>query len=547
MKKYCNKNFIYKIIEKDLKNKKCNLVHTRFAPEPNGYLHIGHAKAICLNFGIADFYNGKCNLRFDDTNPDHEQQKYVESIIKDIKWLGFNINKKNIFYASDYFDQLYQYAIKLINKGLAYVDELQGKQIKLYRGTLTTTGENSPYRNRTISENLILFEKMRNGFFNEGQACLRAKIDMNSPIIIMRDPILYRIKHTPHYRKKTKWCVYPTYDFTHCLSDAIEGITHSICTLEFLDNRMLYNWILENINIKNRPYQYEFSRLNITYNVMSKRKMNEIIKQKIIKEWDDPRMITLSGLRRRGYTAHSIKDFCKRIGVTKQDHIVENALLEFCISNELNKNALRFMAILNPIKVIIENLPYNYEEYIDIPNHPKEPHMGKRKFLFSKEIYIDESDFCEKQDEKNKKLKLNQKVRLRYSYIIKAVRIEKNIYGKISCIYCIYYKKNDYIKNNKKEVNGIIHWISSKFAVLAEFRLYENLFFIKDPNKEKKYLSFINKKSLIVKKGLVELNLKHAQLNQSYQFEREGYFCLDKDSFIKKNNLIFNCIKSIKK
>ncbi|CUR53515.1 Glutamine--tRNA ligase [Serratia symbiotica] len=541
-------NFIRKIIDKDLITKKCISVHTRFPPEPNGYLHIGHAKSIYLNFSIAKDYQGKCNLRFDDTNPEKENIKFVESIKKDIKWLGFKWSGK-IHYASDYFDQIYQYAIELIKKGLAYVDELSSDNIRLYRGNLKIPGKNSPYRFRSVEENLFLFKKMRNGDFSEGSACLRAKIDMSSPCIIMRDPILYRIKFMIHHQTGNKWCIYPMYDFTHCISDALEGITHSLCTLEFQDNRRLYDWILNNITICSHPRQYEFSRLNLEYTVTSKRKLNQLVTKKIVKGWNDPRMPTLSGLRRRGYTPYSIRLFCQRIGITKQDHNIEISVLESCIRDDLNENAFRVMAVLDPVKIIIENM-VQYDVMLNIPNHPYKPDMGSRQVLFSNEIYIDRADFREQSNKYYKRLVLGGEVRLRHAYVIKAKRIKKDLFGKITVIFCSYdintlNKKLD----NSRKVKGVIHWVSVKDALSAEIRLYNHLFNISNPSLEKNFFENINLKSLVIKYGFVESSLKKAIPNIAYQFEREGYFCIDSyDSSL--NNLVFNrtvTLRDIKK
>lgn len=425
-------NFIRQIIDEDLATGKHNSVHTRFPPEPNGYLHIGHAKSICLNFGIAQDYQGKCNLRFDDTNPVKEDVEYINSIQKDVQWLGFQWDG-NVHYSSDYFDQLYQYAIELINKGLAYVDELSAEEIREYRGTLKEPGKNSPYRSRSVEENLALFEKMRAGGFEEGKACLRAKIDMASPFIVMRDPVLYRIKFAEHHQTGNKWCIYPMYDFTHCISDALENITHSLCTLEFQDNRRLYDWVLDNITIPCHPRQYEFSRLNLEYTVMSKRKLNQLVTENIVDGWDDPRMPTISGLRRRGYTAESIREFCQRIGVTKQDNNVEMASLEACIRDDLNENAPRAMAVIDPVRLVIENMPEG-EEILTAPNHPNKPEMGTREVPFSREIYIDRADFKEEANRQYKRLVLGKEVRLRNAYVIKAERVEKDEQGEITTI-----------------------------------------------------------------------------------------------------------------
>lgn len=534
-----SKNFIEKIIEKDLLTQKNCFIKTRFPPEPNGYLHIGHAKSICLNFGIAKQYHGKCNLRLDDTNPDTGNIKYINSIKKDIKWLGFNWDN-NTKYSSDYFDFFYKYAIELIKKQLAYIDELSTQNIKKYRGTLKKPGENSPFRNRTIAENLYLFEKMKNGFFKEGQACLRAKIDMSSSFIIMRDPVLYRIKFTKHHQLKNKWCIYPTYDFSHCIADALERITHSLCTLEFQDNRQIYDWIIKHISIKFTPKQYEFSRLNLSYSITSKRKLNKIIENNVISDWDDPRMPTISGLRRRGYTPNSILEFCNRIGISKQDSLIPIDTLETCIREDLNNNAPRAMAVLNPIKVIIENFREGHNQTLLMQNHPRKLNMGTRIVPFTNLIYIDKNDFCEQHNPKYKKLSLGKKVRLRNAYVIKANKVDKDESGNIITIYCTYYPDTlNQILDKKNKIQGIIHWVSAIYGIPTKFRLYEHLFKIKNPNLEKNFLKFINKDSLIVKNGFVEPSLIKATPEKNYQFEREGYFCLDNKIF-EKNFLIFN-------
>ncbi|MBK4764991.1 MAG: glutamine--tRNA ligase [Pantoea sp. Brub] len=539
-------NFIFQIIESDLLNGKHKNIHTRFPPEPNGYLHIGHAKSICLNFGIAKHFQGKCNLRFDDTNPTKENTHFIESIQEDIKWLGFSWHG-NVRYSSDYFEELYKYAIELIEANLAYVDELTPEKIREYRGTLTTPGKNSPYRNRTIQENIILFKKMRNGEFNEGQACLRAKIDMTSSYVIMRDPVLYRIRYIKHHQTGDKWCIYPMYDFAHCISDAIEGITHSLCTLEFQDNRRLYDWILKHISITKCPKQYEFSRLNLEYAVMSKRKLNQLVERKYVEGWDDPRMLTISGLRRRGYTAASIREFCYRIGVTKQNNIVEKSLLESCIRNDLNKIAPRAMAVLNPIQIIINNLPDDYYEIMTMPNHPNNITMGSRTVPFSKYLWIDRYDFQEVAKNKFfKRLVLGGQVRLRNAYIIRAESIEKDNVGNVVCIYCTC--NLDTLHKHPidgKKIKGIIHWVSIKHAQPAEFRIYDNLFDISNPGLENNFLDAFNKKSLKIKKGYVEPNLKKAIATKPYQFEREGYFCAD-PCLSKPSHLVFNQIVNLR-
>ncbi|WP_372773144.1 glutamine--tRNA ligase [Pantoea sp. WEP] len=532
-------NFIRQIIDEDLASGKHNSVHTRFPPEPNGYLHIGHAKSICLNFGIAQDYQGQCNLRFDDTNPVKEDMEFVESIKNDVQWLGFEWSG-NIRYSSDYFDQLFNYAVELINKGLAYVDELSPEQIREYRGTLTAPGKNSPYRDRSVEENLALFQKMRDGGFEEGKACLRAKIDMASSFIVMRDPVLYRIKFAEHHQTGNKWCIYPMYDFTHCISDALEGITHSLCTLEFQDNRRLYDWVLDNITIPVHPRQYEFSRLNLEYAVMSKRKLTQLVSEKIVEGWDDPRMLTVSGLRRRGYSAASIREFCRRIGVTKQDNIVEMASLESCIRDDLNENAPRAMAVLDPLKVVIENLPAGHEEIISMPNHPNKPEMGTREVSFSREVWIDRADFREEANKQYKRLVLGKEVRLRNAYVIRAERVAKDEAGNITCIYatCDVDTLSKDPADGRK-VKGVIHWVSAIHALPAEFRLYDRLFSVPNPGAAEDFLTTINPNSLEIKQGFVEPGLRAASALAPYQFEREGYFCAD-SVYSQPSKLVFN-------
>ncbi|CAI0856677.1 MAG: glutamine--tRNA ligase [Serratia proteamaculans] len=531
-------NFIRQIVDEDLASGKHTSVHTRFPPEPNGYLHIGHAKSICLNFGIARDYQGQCNLRFDDTNPVKEDIEFVESIKHDVEWLGFEWSG-NVRYSSDYFDQLHNYAVELINKGLAYVDELSPEQIREYRGSLTAPGKDSPYRGRSVEENLALFEKMRNGEFAEGTACLRAKIDMASSFIVMRDPVLYRIKFAEHHQTGNKWCIYPMYDFTHCISDALEGITHSLCTLEFQDNRRLYDWVLDNITIPCHPRQYEFSRLNLEYAIMSKRKLNQLVTENIVEGWDDPRMPTVSGLRRRGYTAASIREFCQRIGVTKQDNNVEMMALEACIREDLNENAPRAMAVLDPVKVIIENLTGGVE-MVTMPNHPNKPEMGSREVPFSREIYIDRADFREEANKQYKRLVLGKEVRLRNAYVIKAERIEKDAEGEITTIFCSYDPETlSKDPADGRKVKGVIHWVSVEHALPAEIRLYDRLFSVPNPAAAEDFLTTINPESLVIKHGFVEPSLAVAQPEKAYQFEREGYFCADsRDS--SAEHLVFN-------
>lgn len=532
-------NFIRQIIDEDLATGKHNTVRTRFPPEPNGYLHIGHAKSICLNFGIAQDYQGQCNLRFDDTNPAKEDIEFVESIKHDVQWLGFDWSG-DIHYSSDYFDQLHAYALELINKGLAYVDELSPEQIREYRGSLTSPGKNSPYRDRSVEENIALFEKMRNGEFAEGAACLRAKIDMASPFFVMRDPVLYRIKFAEHHQTGKKWCIYPMYDFTHCISDALEGITHSLCTLEFQDNRRLYDWVLDNISIPCHPRQYEFSRLNLEYSIMSKRKLNLLVTEKIVEGWDDPRMPTVSGLRRRGYTAASIREFCRRIGVTKQDNNVEMMALESCIRDDLNENAPRAMAVINPVKVIIENFTGDAVQWVKMPNHPNKPEMGSREVPFTREIYIDQADFREEANKQYKRLVLGKEVRLRNAYVIKAERIEKDAEGNITTIFCSY--DIDTLSKDPadgRKVKGVIHWVSASEGKPAEFRLYDRLFNVANPGQAEDFLTTINPESLVIAHGFVEPSLVAAQAEISLQFEREGYFCAD-SRYSGAEHLVFN-------
>ena len=537
-------NFITQIIDEDLASGKHQRVHTRFPPEPNGYLHIGHAKSICLNFGLAKEYNGLCNLRFDDTNPVKEDVEYVDSIKADVEWLGFKCEGEPR-YASDYFDALYGYAIELIKKGLAYVDELSPEEMREYRGTLTEPGKNSPYRDRSVEENLALFERMKNGEFAEGTLSLRAKIDMASPFMVMRDPVIYRIKFATHHQTGDKWCIYPMYDFTHCISDAIERITHSLCTLEFQDNRRLYDWVLENISIERPlPHQYEFSRLNLEGTLTSKRKLLKLVNEGIVDGWNDPRMPTISGLRRRGYTPASLREFCRRIGVTKQDNVVEYSALESCIRDDLNQNAPRAMAVIDPVRVVIEN--FEGEEMLTAPNHPNRPELGERQLPFTKEIYIDRADFREEANKQYKRLVLGKEVRLRNAYVIKAEHVEKDANGEITTIFCTYDPET-LGKNpaDGRKVKGVIHWVSATHNHPAEFRLYERLFTVPNPGAEENIESVLNPTSLVVKHGFVEQSLSNAEAEKGYQFEREGYFCADsKDSH--PEHLVFNLTVSLK-
>ncbi len=538
-------NFIHNIIEEDIKaNKNDGKVRTRFPPEPNGYLHIGHAKSICLNFGLAAKYNGLCNLRFDDTNPSKEEAKYVEAIKEDVRWLGFDWENR-LYYASDYFEQLYDYAVQLIKSGKAYVCDLSADEIREYRGKLTEPGKDSPYRTRSIEENLDLFERMRAGEFEDGACVLRAKIDMASPNLNMRDPTIYRIRHERHHRTGDKWCIYPMYDYTHCLSDAIEGITHSICTLEFEDHRPLYDWVLDTLNTPCHPQQIEFARLNLTYTVMSKRKLRELVEGGYVSGWDDPRMPTLVGMRRRGYTPESIRNFCERIGVAKRDSTVDIALLEYCVREDLNKRAPRMMAVLRPLRVVIENYPENQTEELNFPNHPEDPDMGSRKVPFSRVLYIERDDFREDPPKKFFRLAPGREVRLRYAYYITCTGVVKDKQtGDVIELRCTYDPKTrgGWAEDGRK-VKATLHWVSAAHALKAEVRLYDHLFKTENPNDTKNGKDFkdkLNPNSLeILNPCYVEPSLGEAEPGSIYQFERLGYFCVDsKDS--SKEALVFN-------
>ena len=537
-------NFIKYIIDQDIKaGKNDGRVHTRFPPEPNGYLHIGHAKSICLNFGLAEEYGGLCNLRFDDTDPSKEKVEYVESIKQDVRWLGFDWEDRE-YYASDYFEQLFEYAVQLIKKGKAYVDSLSADEVQDYRGTLTQSGKNSPYRERSIEENLDLFERMRIGEFEEGEHVLRAKIDMSSPNMLMRDPTLYRIKKVPHYRTAGMWVIYPMYDFTHCLSDSIEGITHSICTLEFEINRELYDWVLNELEVYH-PQQIEFARLNLSHTVLSKRKLIRLVEEGYVDGWNDPRMPTISGLRRRGYTPESIRNFCDRIGVAKADSMVDIALLEYCIREVLNKQAPRVMGVLRPLKVIIDNYPEAQVEELDAINNPEDPDEGTRKIPFSRELYLEQDDFMENPPKKFFRLAPGREVRLRYAYFITCVEVVKDPKtGKVIELHCTYdpqTRGGD--APDGRRVKGTLHWVSAAQALSAEVRLYDHLFAKENPNEVeegKDFSDYINPNSIkILKNCLVEPSLSKAEPGSRYQFERLGYFCVDaKDS--KKDFLVFN-------
>jgi glutaminyl-tRNA synthetase len=539
-------NFIKEIIDDDLKtNKYEGRVHTRFPPEPNGYLHIGHAKSICLNFGLAAQYNGLCNLRFDDTNPVKEEEEYVESIKKDVKWLGFDWEDRE-YYASDYFDQLYEYALKLIKNGKAYVDDQNADEIRKNRGTLTEPGRESPYRNRSVEENLELFERMRTGEFPDGSRVLRAKIDMSSGNINMRDPVMYRVLHATHHRTGDKWCIYPMYDWAHGQSDSIERITHSICTLEFEDHRPLYDWFVDNLGIYH-PQQIEFARLNLSYTVMSKRKLLQLVKEGDVKGWDDPRMPTISGMHRRGYTPEAIRSFCNRIGVAKSDSIVDIALLEHCIRENLNKCAPRVMAVLRPLKVVIDNYPEDKAEELEAENNPEDPSAGTRKVPFSQVIYIEQDDFREDPPKKYFRLAPCREVRLKHAYIIKCEKVVKDEKtGDIVELRCTFDPKtrSGSLQEGRK-VKGTLHWVPAEHALKAEVRLYDRLFTMEDPGSEDDMKSCINPQSLeVLKECYVEPSLKDAKPGSIYQFLRLGYFCVDSDS--KGGSLVFNRTVSLR-
>ncbi len=532
-------NFIRHIVAADLEqHKNDNKVATRFPPEPNGYLHIGHAKSICLNFTIASENNGTCNLRFDDTNPEKESIEYMEAIERDVQWLGFQWAAK--FHASDYFEQLYQYAVQLIQSGHAYVDDLSPEQIREYRGTLTEPGKESPNRNRPVAENLDLFQRMREGEFADGELVLRAKIDMASSNINLRDPTIYRIRRVHHQRTGDDWCIYPMYDYTHCISDAIENITHSLCTLEFEDHRPLYDWVLETLQTPSHPQQIEFARLQLEYAVMSKRKLNQLVTEGHVNGWDDPRMPTIAGMRRAGYTPEAIRDFCERIGITKKDAWIEMGVLENCIREDLNEHAPRRMAVLNPLRVVIENYPENEEEHYAIANHPQQPEMGTRPVPFSQVIYIEQNDFAEIPPKKFKRLVEGGEVRLRGSYVIKCEHMIKDDTGNITELRCTYDPDTLGKNPEGRKVKGVIHWVSAKHSLPAEIRLYDRLFKVANPDAESHFLDALNPDSLdILENCRVEASLQQAESGSRFQFERTGYFCVDsKDSSADK--LVFN-------
>jgi glutaminyl-tRNA synthetase len=544
-------NFIRQIIDEDqLSGKHGGRVHTRFPPEPNGFLHIGHAKSICLNFGIArDYEGGQCNLRFDDTNPHKENQEYVDAIQKDVHWLGFDWDDR-LYYASNYFVQLHDFALELIKAGKAYVCDLNAEETREYRGTLKEPGKESPYRSRSVDENLDLFARMKAGEFEDGSRVLRAKIDMASPNMNMRDPTLYRIRHgVVHHQTGEEWCIYPMYDYTHPISDALEGITHSLCTLEFEDHRPLYDWVLDNITIDCHPRQIEFSRLNLQYTVVSKRKLTQLMNEKHVDGWDDPRMPTIAGLRRRGYTPSSIRTFCDRIGVTKADNSVEMGILEACIREDLDAGAPRAMAVLNPLKITLENFPEGEVEELDAPNHPKDESMGSRKLYFTREIYIDREDFREEANKKYKRLVSGGEVRLRNAYVIKAEEVIKDESGEIVELRCSYDPDTLGANPEGRKVRGVIHWVSAERGIPAEVRLYDRLFNHPNPDGDKtveSFLAHINPDSLqVLADAVVEPGLAGAQPGDRFQFEREGYFCVDAHES-EQNRLVFNRIVTLR-
>lgn len=538
-------NFIEEIIEEDLKNGKYSTIHTRFPPEPNGYLHIGHAKSICLNFGLAITYGGKTNLRFDDTNPVTEDTEYVESIMEDVRWLGFQWS--NVFYASDYFGQLYAFAVELIKKGLAYVDDSTAEEIAACKGTPTEPGKPTPYRSRSIEENLQLFDEMKAGKYRDGEKVLRAKLDLASPNMHMRDPIMYRIKHAHHHRTGDAWCIYPMYDFAHGQSDSIEGITHSICTLEFEVHRPLYEWYIAQLNIF-PSHQYEFARLNLNYTVMSKRKLLRLVNEGFVDGWDDPRMPTISALRRRGYTPASIRNFCDRIGVQRRENVIDVGLLEFCIREDLNKTALRRMAVLDPVKLVITNYPEGQTEELLSENNPEaEDGGGQRSIPFSRELWIEREDFMEVPAKKWFRLAPGAMVRLKSAYIIKCERVEKNAAGEVETIYCSYIPESKSGQDSSGvSVKGTIHWVSVPHAVKAEVRLYDRLFSHENPGAEDNFTELINPSSLqIIENAYLEPALADAKLHEGYQFIRKGYFCLD-NKLSTSDNPIFNRTVTLK-
>ncbi|GGB90650.1 glutamine--tRNA ligase [Marinobacterium zhoushanense] len=534
-------NFIHQIIEEDLKNGvNDGKVVTRFPPEPNGYLHIGHAKSICLNFGTALKYGGQCNLRFDDTNPEKESQEYIDSIVSDVRWLGFEWSG-DIRYTSDYFDTLHEWALHLINEGKAYVDSLSAHEMREYRGTLTEPGKNSPYRDRSVEENLDLFEKMRAGAFDEGDCVLRAKIDMAAANINLRDPVIYRIRKAHHHQSGDKWCIYPSYDFAHGQSDALEGVTHSICTLEFEDHRPLYDWFVENLPVPAKPRQYEFARLNLNYTVTSKRKLKLLVDEQKVNGWNDPRMPTISGLRRRGYTPASIRNFCDMIGVTRSNGIVDMGMLEAAVREDLDANAPRAMCVLDPIKLTITNMPEGELAWFELPAHPKDEAMGIRKVPFTRNLLIEREDFAEVPPKKWKRLAPGEAVRLRGAYVIRCEEVVLDETGEVVELKASFDPQTHGANPTDYKPNGVIHWVSADNAVPCEVRAYERLFTEPNPDgdKERDFHEFINPESLVVyPRAHAEIGLKHAAVESRYQFERQGYFCVDPDT--TENRMVFN-------
>lgn len=541
MEEFYSRNFIEEAIDKDLEQGHYDCVQTRFPPEPNGYLHIGHAKAICIDFGMAEKYNGTCNLRFDDTNPTKEDVEYVDSIMEDIKWLGFEWD--NVYFASDYFDELHKAAIELIKKGKAYVCDLTADEIRQYRGTLTEPGKNSPYRDRSVEENLDLFKRMTDGEFPDGSKVLRAKIDMASPNLNMRDPVIYRILRATHHRTGDKWCVYPMYDFAHPISDTVEGVTHSLCSLEFEDHRPIYNWFLQEVGYEHPSRQIEFARMNLNYTLTSKRRCLKLVQDGIVDGWDDPRMSTLCGMRRRGYTPESIRDFCERIGVAKANSVIDYAMLEACVREDLNKRAPRAMAVLDPIKLVVDNYPEDLVEKFEVEVNPEDPSMGMREVEFSKYLYIEREDFREEAPNKYKRMVPGREIRLKGAYYVTATGCEKDEDGNITVVHCDYApdsKGGD--TEDKRKVKGTIHFVSAAHAVDAEIRLYDRLFTVPNPSDETGVESFtenINPNSVVIMPSAkIESSLRNAQVGDKFQFMRQGYFCVDKDTTPEK--LVFN-------
>ena len=544
-------NFIRNIIDEDIKaNKNDKKVTTRFPPEPNGYLHIGHAKSICLNFGLSKDYNGTCHLRFDDTNPSKESQEYVDAIIKDVKWLGFDW-KSNLFHSSDYFEQLYNYATELIKMDKAFVCSQTQEEMRIHRGDLTTPGKESPHRGRSIEENLDLFSRMRAGEFEDGKYILRAKIDMSSPNMNLRDPAIYRIKKVTHQRTGDTWPIYPMYDYCHCLSDAIERITHSLCTLEFEDHRPLYDWFIETLKIPSKPQQIEFAKLNLEFTMLSKRNLLRLVEEGFVTGWDDPRMPTISGMRRRGVTAFAIADFCHRIGVTKKDSLISYATFSTCVRSDLENNCKRVFGVVDPLKVVITNYPDDESKIINAKYHPKDESLGKRDISFSNELYIERSDFMEDPPKKFFRLGPERSARLKYGYVITCDEIIKDETGKVVQLNCTYNKETfgGVTPEGMKKVKGIINWVDAKTAIRVQTRLYDHLFLDEDPlamNKDKDIKEFINPNSMEIKDSYMEASMAGCQVGDSVQFERQGYFTLDGDSDLENNNFVFNRITALR-